>query len=68
MVSAHHPTLLSCDLCAGELLDTPPPGIDEAIAIAMVLQFLKVRAGAGVPWWVLARPGGQVPVCRRLIW
>ena len=26
---------------AGELLDTPPPGIDEAIAIAKLVQFLK---------------------------
>lgn len=30
-------------LPAGELLDTPPPGVDEAIAIAKVIQFLKVR-------------------------
>lgn len=29
------------DLRLGDLLDTPPPGIDEAIAIAKVLQFLK---------------------------
>ncbi|KAL4441055.1 hypothetical protein ABPG77_010486 [Micractinium sp. CCAP 211/92] len=29
------------DLRLGELLDTPPPGIDEAIAIAKVIQFLK---------------------------
>ena len=32
------------DLKLGELLDTPPPGIDEIIAIAKVIQFLKVRA------------------------
>lgn len=29
------------DLKLGELLDTPPPGLDEAIAIAKVLQFTK---------------------------
>ncbi|PNW83746.1 hypothetical protein CHLRE_05g245158v5, partial [Chlamydomonas reinhardtii] len=29
------------DLQLGELLDTPPPGVDEAIAIAKVVQFLK---------------------------
>ncbi|KAI8464936.1 MAG: ArsAB family transporter: arsenite [Monoraphidium minutum] len=29
------------DLSLGELLDTPPPGVDEAIAIAKVVQFLK---------------------------
>ncbi|GIM05812.1 hypothetical protein Vretimale_10202 [Volvox reticuliferus] len=29
------------DLQLGELLDTPPPGVDEAIAIAKVIQFLK---------------------------
>ncbi|KAI3436417.1 hypothetical protein D9Q98_005834 [Chlorella vulgaris] len=29
------------DLRLGELLDTPPPGVDEAIAIAKVIQFLK---------------------------
>lgn len=29
------------DLRLGELLDTPPPGIDEAIAIAKVVSFLK---------------------------
>ena len=28
-------------LCAGELLDTLPPGIDEAVAISKVVQFLK---------------------------
>ena len=33
------------DLKLGELLDTPPPGIDEAIAIAKVVQFLKVCGG-----------------------
>jgi hypothetical protein len=37
------PPALPCP--AGELLDTPPPGIDEAIAIAKVIQFLKVSAG-----------------------
>jgi hypothetical protein len=30
------------DLKLGELLDTPPPGLDEAIAIAKVVQFIKV--------------------------
>lgn len=29
------------DLSLGELLETPPPGVDEAIAIAKVVQFLK---------------------------
>ncbi|EFJ39732.1 hypothetical protein VOLCADRAFT_70522 [Volvox carteri f. nagariensis] len=29
------------DLQLSELLDTPPPGVDEAIAIAKVVQFLK---------------------------
>lgn len=29
------------DLRLGELLETPPPGIDEAVAIAKVVQFLK---------------------------
>ena len=29
------------DLRLGELLDTPPPGVDEAVAIAKVVQFLK---------------------------
>ncbi len=29
------------DLKLGELLDTPPPGLDEAIAIAKVIQFTK---------------------------
>ncbi|GFR49978.1 hypothetical protein Agub_g12120 [Astrephomene gubernaculifera] len=29
------------DLQLGELLDTPPPGVDEAIAISKVVQFLK---------------------------
>ena len=29
------------DLKLGELLDTPPPGLDEAIAISKVVQFIK---------------------------
>ncbi|GAX82278.1 hypothetical protein CEUSTIGMA_g9707.t1 [Chlamydomonas eustigma] len=29
------------DLQLGELLDTPPPGVDEAVAISKVIQFLK---------------------------
>ena len=29
------------DLKLGELLDTPPPGLDEGIAIAKVVQFIK---------------------------
>ncbi|KAL8551566.1 hypothetical protein ACS0TY_000600 [Phlomoides rotata] len=29
------------DLKLGELLDTPPPGLDEAIAISKVMQFLE---------------------------
>lgn len=28
------------DLNLGELLETPPPGFDEAVAIAKVLQFV----------------------------
>ena len=28
-------------LAAGELLDTLPPGVDEAVAISKVVQFLK---------------------------
>ena len=40
---ARPPARLPCPgLATGELLDTPPPGIDEAIAIAKVIQFLKV--------------------------
>jgi len=27
----------------GELLDTPPPGLDEAIAISKVMQFLEAQ-------------------------
>ncbi len=37
---------LSLWILAGELLDTPPPGVDEAIAIAKVIQFLKASWGA----------------------
>ncbi|XP_022004752.1 ATPase GET3B-like [Helianthus annuus] len=29
------------ELKLGELLDTPPPGLDEAIAISKVIQFLE---------------------------
>ncbi|GBF93888.1 ATPase [Raphidocelis subcapitata] len=29
------------ELSLGELMDTPPPGVDEAIAIAKVVQFLR---------------------------
>eukprot|EP00195_Chlamydomonas_chlamydogama_P005384 CAMPEP_0202890670 /NCGR_PEP_ID=MMETSP1392-20130828/997_1 /ASSEMBLY_ACC=CAM_ASM_000868 /TAXON_ID=225041 /ORGANISM="Chlamydomonas chlamydogama, Strain SAG 11-48b" /LENGTH=714 /DNA_ID=CAMNT_0049574285 /DNA_START=142 /DNA_END=2286 /DNA_ORIENTATION=- len=29
------------DLQLGELLDTPPPGVDEAVALSKVVQFLK---------------------------
>uniref|UniRef100_A0A2P2KMR3 Uncharacterized protein n=1 Tax=Rhizophora mucronata TaxID=61149 RepID=A0A2P2KMR3_RHIMU len=29
------------ELKLGELLDTPPPGLDEAIAISKVMQFLE---------------------------
>jgi hypothetical protein len=44
MSTTHAPfqTLKCAALNAGELLDTPPPGVDEAIAIAKVIQFLKV--------------------------
>lgn len=31
------------DLKLGELLDTPPPGLDEAIAISKVMQFLESK-------------------------
>ncbi|XP_066319492.1 ATPase GET3B-like [Miscanthus floridulus] len=31
------------ELKLGELLDTPPPGLDEAIAISKVMQFLEVQ-------------------------
>ncbi|CAL5407357.1 unnamed protein product [Camellia sinensis] len=31
------------ELKLGELLDTPPPGLDEAIAISKVIQFLESR-------------------------
>lgn len=31
------------DLKLGELLDTPPPGLDEAIAISKVMQFLELQ-------------------------
>lgn len=34
------------ELSLGELLDTPPPGVDEAIAIAKVVQFLKSESYA----------------------
>ena len=33
------------DLKLGELLDTPPPGLDEAVAIAKVRLVLALRAG-----------------------
>jgi hypothetical protein len=41
------------DLKLGELLETPPPGLDEAVAIAKVVQFVnsQVRFTA---WWCLA--------------
>lgn len=45
---------------AGELLDTPPPGVDEAIAIAKVIQFLKASCQGlvgGCPSWCCARTG-----------
>lgn len=29
------------DLKLGELLDTPPPGLDEAVAISKVVQFVE---------------------------
>ena len=34
------------DLKLGELLDTPPPGLDEAIAITKVVEFIKGEAYA----------------------
>lgn len=50
------------DLSLGELLDTPPPGVDEAIAIAKVGgvparavllgSFSGVAGGCGVVWGV----------------
>ena len=38
MCCAHQPR---CVGPAGELLDTPPPGLDEAVAIAKVVQFAQ---------------------------
>ena len=35
------------DLKLGELLDTPPPGLDEAVAIAKVVQFVDSQVGGG---------------------
>ena len=35
------------DLRLGELLDTPPPGTDELIAIASVLELLEAEEGSG---------------------
>jgi hypothetical protein len=34
------------ELKLGELLDTPPPGLDEAVAIAKVVQFVNSQVGA----------------------
>lgn len=33
------------ELKLGELLDTPPPGLDEAVAIAKVVQFVNSQVG-----------------------
>ncbi len=35
------------DLKLGELLDTPPPGLDEAVAIAKVIHHLLKFASGG---------------------
>lgn len=34
------------ELKLGELLDTPPPGLDEAVAISKVVQFVNSQVGA----------------------
>lgn len=52
-------TIYNCP-AAGELLDTPPPGVDEAIAIAKVIQFLKVPAVP--PFILLAVPRLLAPL------
>ena len=31
----------SCAACAGELLDTLPPGVDELVAISNVVRFIR---------------------------
>ncbi len=41
------------DLKLGELLDTPPPGLDEAVAIAKVRPHLKPYHLAGLRMLVL---------------
>ena len=41
------------DLKLGELLDTPPPGLDEAVAIAKVCPLLKPYHLAGLRMLVL---------------
>jgi arsenite-transporting ATPase len=33
------------ELKLGELLETPPPGLDEAVAIAKVVQFVNSQVG-----------------------
>jgi arsenite-transporting ATPase len=33
------------ELKLGELLDTPPPGLDEAVAISKVVQFVNSQVG-----------------------
>lgn len=57
---------------AGELLDTPPPGVDEAIAIAKVIQFLKASGQGLVGGCVLdcvvrapSREEGRASCCYR---
>lgn len=39
------------DLKLGELLDTPPPGLDEAVAIAKVVQFVNSQVRRGYLLW-----------------
>ena len=47
------------DLKLGELLDTPPPGLDEAVAIAKVRPLLNPYHLAGLR--LLLLPGLRLP-------
>jgi arsenite-transporting ATPase len=38
------------ELRLGELLDTPPPGLDEAVAIAKVVQFVNSQVRVSHEW------------------
>lgn len=41
------------ELKLGELLETPPPGLDEAVAISKVVQFVNSQVGldGGCTFW-----------------